>query len=518
MNTYYENLTQEISQQIAGNPNFTPEQWVEWLLRSARASASVEYKQEIMKRKDYYAGRQVEYLKDLLSEQFDDPKSLKIQPQYTNIVKQIIDTVSKVYNWGAKRELVDEDGKPASLKEQELWQYLQETMQYSDILKNVNVMVNLVQTVLVRPYYLESDNELRLDVLTPDMIDVIQNPQIPTEAVAVLYSKPISQTYLFGSKSKDNFKLVYHYWDAQYYRRFTADGNLLPIEGNEEGINPFGILPFVKFTNIIATEGFFVDAGYELINAQDNINIKLTQLNNLIKLQTFSIPVLIGYNATSDEKISIQPSRPITMPPALRDETQPDFHFVTPSPNIQAFLEEIDQELIRVARVYGLSSTDFTLQGGVKSGFALKMENLKLLERRQHEISFYERGEKRLFEVIKRVWNYYSDYLPIGSKFRGVKFSDGTKLSVSIPDAQYPSSPQEIREEWDWKLANKLATPIEYLMKVEHLTEQEAEDRWKSLKEWWDKNGGGFGSKFKNEPPQAPQLTDLIDKQAKQNE
>ncbi|RLC65502.1 MAG: hypothetical protein DRI01_00650 [Chloroflexi bacterium] len=496
-----ENMVLNISNHIVGNKNYTAEQWVQWLLMKVRAENNIKFKERIRKLIDYYEGRQLEYLEDILKKQFVDYEHLKLQPRFVNITKQIIDTVAVTYKWGAQRELYN-NKKKVSDKENALWQYIYESTKWERYMRVVDKYVKLLGTTFLRPYFNTDDNKLALDLVTPDEIDIIQHPQDPTKYIAVLYARIATDTYLIRvGEYKTNLQYIYHYWDAENYRQFLVDGTILRIEGNEEGINPYGVLPFVRFMDTMPLQGVFVDRGEDLLNAQENINVKLTQLNYLIKMQSFSIPILIGYNPTSDEEIVLHPGRPYVLPPTAKDETQPDLQFRTPSPQINTLMEQIEKEITAIARVYGISESEFRLTGSPSSGFALKMENLKLIEQRENALPYYEDAEEELFEVVKKVWNYHSDYLPSGHEFKGVKFDDNTKLKVTINPPIFPESPDEERSRWDWLFANKMATPVEYYMRYKGMTEEEAQKYWEKIKKWWDENEGGFGTKYKKEPP-----------------
>ena len=89
-----ENMVLNISNHIVGNKNYTAEQWVQWLLMKVRAENNIKFKERIRKLIDYYEGRQLEYLEDILKKQFVDYEHLKLQPRFVNITKQIIDTVA----------------------------------------------------------------------------------------------------------------------------------------------------------------------------------------------------------------------------------------------------------------------------------------------------------------------------------------------------------------------------------------------------------------------------------------
>ena len=448
------------------------------LFSASRYAAAQSFKSNIRKRLDYYHDRQLPYLEELIRQQFVHADPLAVQPHFFNIVKPIVNETAMIYRSGARRALVSTDGEvdPAV---QRLWQTIQNWSRYDAVMKTVNRMVNLCGTVLVRPAFRQ--NRIKLDIITPDLVDVIPAEDDPTEGEGIAYTRP-------NPDPAAPFSYIIHYWDSETYIKFTPNGDIIRDPDNPDGINPYGVLPFVRFVNQLPTDSFFVRAGDDLIIAQDNINIKLTQLNYLVKMQSFSIPVLRGYQGP--DRITISPGKPIVIPLGTIGQGEPDFRFETPHPQIGELIKLLEHEIIRIFRAYGIGSADFSLQGEVKSGFALVMENLKLLESRENELPFYEDAEEELFEVIKRVWNYHSRFLPAGHPFRGVRIPESVHLRVSVNDISLPKPAGEEIAEWKFMLQNRLATPIDFLMRRYKLSESEARERWEEIRKWWEENLG----------------------------
>ncbi|RKZ28407.1 hypothetical protein DRQ26_01145 [bacterium] len=460
------------------------EQTIENLLLSARRAAAEDFKRNIEKRLDYYYDRQLPYLLELISEQFAHADPLSLQPHFFNVVKPIVNEISMVYRSGARRTLFSDRGDEIDPRLSQLWQEIQNFSRYDAVMKTVNRMVNLCGTVLVKSSF--RDGGIKLDILTPNLVDIVQNEDDPTQADGIAYIRPANQTtmQIYGASRRNSLQMVIHYWDSERYIRLTPTGEVIDVPGNPDGINPYGVLPFVRFSNQIPLEGFFIQGGDDLIVAQDNINLKLTQLNYIVKMQSFSVPVLIGYRGP--ERITVSPGKPVVVPLGnVGEQGSPDFRFETPHPQIAELIKLLEHEIIRIFRAYGIGSADFSLQGEVKSGFALVMENLKLLESRENELPFYEDAEEELFEIVKRVWNYHSSFLPAGHKFRGVKFPDDVHLQVSVNDISLPKPTAEEVAEWKFMFEHHLATPVDYLMRRYKLSEQEAQQRWEKTREWW---------------------------------
>ena len=451
-------------------------QWVERTLLAAKLAVREDFKDEMAKRIDYYNDRQIPYLLELLNERYSDAGALGLEPEFVNVIKTIVDGTALVYRSGAARVLTSMESE-VSPEEKALWEWIMSNANYEATIKTVHRMVKLCRTVLVKPSLRRG--RIRLDILTPDQIDVVQDPEDPTEAEAIIYTRSRTDTLVAD-------ELVYHYWDDESYRRFTADGRVLRMPNNPSGINPYGTLPFVRFTETLPLSGFFVDSGEDLTVVQDAVNLKLVQLNHLLKMQSFSVPVLIGYEG--QEKIVVAPGKPITIPLGRVGDGKPDFKFVSPNPAISECLDVIRESIARLSNTYHISSANYSITGSQKSGFALVMENLALFEDRQNAVPFYEDAEERMFDLIKLIWNTHAPFLESDHPFAGVRFADDTHLSVTIHEVRLPQATSDETTEWKFLIENGMATPVDYMMIRFQMTREEAEQKFRENIEWQKNN------------------------------
>lgn len=443
-----------------------------------------EHKKQTAKKLDYYYDNQKPYIDELLDECFIDNEQLSLKPQFVNITRAIVDEISMVYRAGAKRTIIGRNGKKVPKEAAALWAQLRKESKYDSVMKSVNRMVNLTKTVLVKPSVaLERGRAPRLSlaILTPDMFDIIPDPNNPTEAEAIFYPKPMAGNENFAtSLSNDsNRDVIYHIWSDSFYIRMTSGGEIIRDEANPDGINPYGIMPFARFTAEIPLFDYFVPGGDDLISAQESVNIDLIQLEYLLKMQSFSVPVLKGYEG--ENRIVVSPGRPIVIPADEPGASGAEFDFKSPEPHIREFLEAIEAGIRRIARSYGVSPESFTLTGAPKSGFALLMENYRLIEARENEVPFYEQAEERLFEIIKRIYNYET-----GFSNELVPLPDDATVSVAIKDISLPKSTSERLAEAEFMLKNKLTTPVEMIADIYNIPQREAEKIYNENKKWWD--------------------------------
>ena len=145
-------------------------------LHGARLDANNTRKLEAEKRLDYYWGDQARHLEDLLKQQFKNPERMLLQLEFSNITKEIIDQVSMVYKSHPNRVLLL-NGEPAPEAQEKIYSEMLRQTNIDALMKVVNRFTNLLNTVGVQVVW--RDNQLQLDVITPDTFDVIQDPMLP---------------------------------------------------------------------------------------------------------------------------------------------------------------------------------------------------------------------------------------------------------------------------------------------------------------------------------------------------
>ena len=122
---------------------------------------------------------------------------------------------------------------------------------------------------------------------------------------------------------------------------------------------------------------------------------------------------------------------------------------ISSNTDITSIKEGIEFQLKTIAFNNNLNF-DFGLSGS-KSGVALKIENLELLEAREDEVEKWRRAEKNIYEIERQI----------------VQVETGLQLPESIAldysEVKFPDFDAE-RDEWDWKFKHGIADRFDYLM------------------------------------------------------
>ena len=393
-------------------------------------------------RLDYYNDKQLVYLKQLISNQFKFPERLNLQTEFMNVTRMICDELGSLYIKAPTRKI--EDGTDA---DSELFDDIAEMAQLDSVMDTNNKLVKLCKTTMVRPVW--RDETIQYIIYTPNMFDVLENPQDPTKPLAVIYAnnydKEQYRTYdgmTYQTKEKANqfqgTDVVFHVWTADRYFMFNTEilrdgsiqANVLVNEDNPENINPYGTLDiFVPFRDDFAFDGFFVEGGSDLINANELINIKKTELNYLTKMQSFGVPVRKGAPKDAMSFIA-DPSMTVDLPADDDINRGIDFKFESPDPKINELSDDIQVKLRNIAIKYKLNPEMFTSSGNRSSAESIAMQNYYLSKAINRDKPRYASYEKKLYEATKIVNNMHNSQ----------KLSDNSYLSVNFSDFETPTS------------------------------------------------------------------------------
>ena len=459
----------------------SPEELIRWAVKEAWAYNEQSDQDFVTKLVDYYNGDQLDYLDEILQKNYkNNYKVLKPCEEVTNIVKPVINRLSNIYGADIEREVTIKDNK--SENDDLLYKDIMIMGNFDSSMQLMNALTTLTGTMHMR-FWIDLNGVPHFEPITRDYLSVLPSKHLPTQADAVWFTESILKSQ-FGEQ-----EIVVSYWDNDNWYKFVVKGTsdnikfssprIIEDEDNPNQINPYGVIPFVRL-DTTGGKFYFNECNKDLVNTQDVVNQILTDYNYTIKMQSFSIPVLIGYTPTANEEIVISPGDPIVLPANLKDEQENKFYFETPQPMLKDISEEINNKLNRIAQARGLPSSTFT-QTSDQSGFHLFLQNTSLMEHHAKERNHYEDFEKRLFELVKVVWNTIEPTLEGGHRLKGRRFNDNANLRIIIGDTVISDTQEEKRSQWEFELDYGLRTPVDYYMQALGMTREQAEEYWKEV-------------------------------------
>ena len=378
---------------------------------------------------DYYAGdNTAQYIED----RFSTDAFQEIPVSEFNVTRRMIDRMSRIYTLGAERNVNAKYDSMIAKKPHKM--------------KHVEKMTRLVGSIATQVVFKQSPKPhfnynpvYYFDAFFED------DPFVPS---AITY--PMVQNVVDIS---DVAGLQYCYWDKECFIKYDENGMIL-----EEQMHNYGILPFVFTHREHHLNEFFVAGAYDIVAANEQVNILLTEAALGMRFQMFGQYVIEGMY--EEERLMRAGSSEIMVVP---EPAKLDIK--TPKANVREAIDLIKAILDLTAQNNHLWIT-FAEDGKSdrpSSGVALKIKDLERFEDFQDDIELWELYEKELYQVERTIARANNIALPenIGLKFN---------------EPEYPMSVQDQIAMDNFLMQNNVITQKDLMLKYnKHLTEQEAE-------------------------------------------
>ena len=388
---------------------------------------------------DYYKGRTETYTKGF----FSDSLNKQISCPNINITKRIIDRVSLVYMKPPIREYSNES--------------------IIDMFKNKNLklqraekMTNLLECILIKPTW-------RNDLVEYDIIrdwEPLFHGDDPLEPTAITYPLQVRSSVL------DTTAELWSYWDLENHFIYEkGTGKKLAQDGNEDMVNPYGMLPFVACYRDGKPESayFDTDASPDLIATNEAMNVaEFNKLANIM-FQSFGFGYITGSNIEK-EQLEIGPDKWSILG---HDGVM---NMVAPPNSVPALTDSIKESYKMLAQNYHLSIS-FVEGTTAESGVALRLRNQELMDSRRSDVTRWKEIEKKIFEIEERI-------------IAVEKGQDaGFLLSIDYEESTEILSEEEQRLKWDWELEKGLIDNVDILMQQDPDKYPERKDALEYLQE-----------------------------------
>ena len=291
-----------------------------------------------------------------IAEYFSGTLQEEIPLYTTNMTRRIIDRISLVYKEAPMRDFIDE-------------RYADLIIDKDYTLKKVERIHNLLGTIALQVVWREN----KFGYIPRFVFEPIFNQDDPMNPVAIVYpaSKTPDSVYQSG---QDEFI----YWDNEKHFRFNADGKITHI--NEEDINPYGVLPFIFLQPNHQIDEFQNEGrGKDICTGNQQIDVAMTMLQHHIR-KAGGQYVIEGQVDTNNIELGL--NKVVVL-------DNGNMTNLNPNVNIGSIIEGVKFQLQQIAINHHLSF-DFGINGS-KSGVALKIENVELLEQREDDVEKFNR-------------------------------------------------------------------------------------------------------------------------------
>lgn len=377
---------------------------VEESLEVATSAAERDRQREMLERLCIWRDGHLDLLVRRAFQIWDPRMASELQPllqRYPNPLKQIVERLSRVYSWRARRWI---EGDPAM---NQRYQALLRSLPFDldEKMATANRMVNLMNEVLLFYAVNRRTGKPRLDVLTPDRFSAMAHPDEPGEPVSIVYtrwnpktlqrpfrwSRHVASQQAFGAA---NIQRVY--WDADGYRIHGTDGVL--VEEGENSLrdrNGAGVLPFIAVHRTDPMELLLDDAsGQDLVDATLDVGVLAAGMMRLAQWQA---------------ELQLVESGPSSRPVRRHRLGASSVYRVAEGCtltvlNLQAdpmhYLTQIKARVAWIAAAYGIAPDAMDVSWLPSSGVELRLRERPLMEKRLEQVPRWLHAEKRFFGLL----------------------------------------------------------------------------------------------------------------------
>lgn len=343
-----------------------------------------------------------------------------------NITARIVDEVASLYDTPAVRTLADAKATEA-LRQHAIDIELDETMQEAHRLTFLCNEVLLWQSTA-----LEAGERAQLNIVTPDVFDVIPDPRSP---------KTRPGGYFFQvapCSTSDDLSALPHFelWDDTYRYQLNAQGSLCDERGMlvpkpiEHGL---GRVPGVLFHRRKPVDRILDQRhGRDIINAHLGVGLLSVMIMQLAKSQGERQPILRGNLANVAKNQSMTGEGPIALPPEV------DAFMLDTKTDATHYLDMKKDKMAGVAHRYGMSYESFTYAAIPTSGKDWQARRGKLLELRGEQKlrgHVHERGTVKLigYDPAGMRTDYQEQAMPEDAREKLELFRELMKLGLASP-------------------------------------------------------------------------------------
>ena len=204
------------------------------------------------------------------------------------------------------------------------------------------------------------------------------------------------------------------------------------------------------------TDDFYVEGANDLINANEHINIAMTEMQLGLRFQMFGQPVMTGAEMGNKQRTGSDVT--LELPEGST------YQIVAPQGNVEGVIENV-KFLVELVAQNNHLWVQWSEQGGeVPSGISLMIKDLERTEDYQDDLALWKMYEEEFYRVERKI-----------ASSKGVK-SLPSDLGLDFKEPEYPKTVQD-QILWDkHRLELNLINEVELLLEYNSdLTQEQAE-------------------------------------------
>jgi hypothetical protein len=362
---------------------------------------------------DYYNGNNTSYY---IQEKFDLEAFREVPPYEANITKKFINKMSRIYTVGADRNVNEKYDSLTVLKDSKM--------------KHIERMTRLLGTIACRIIYV--DGEMPYFDYQPVYYFHPFFGSDPFRPIAISY--PL-MNYTDDVSNTDSAQYIH--WNAESYFIFDESGTIM-----EEGTHDYGTIPFVFTHREHQCDSFYVEGANDIMNANEHINITMTEMQLGLRFQMFGQPVVTGADLGNRQRFGSDV--------ILELPSEANYDIKSPAGDIEKVIENVKFQMEQNNHLF----VQFAQDGGeTPSGIALKIKDLERFEDYQDDLALFTQYEHEIYQIERKI-----------AQSLGIAMPEALKLDFNEPE--YPMTVQDQialdNHRLNLGLVNKAELMVEY--------------------------------------------------------
>ena len=217
----------------------------------------------------------------------------------------------------------------------------------------------------------------------------------------------------------------------------------------------YGILPFVFTHREDQTDSFYVEGANDIVNANEHVNIAMTEMQLGLRFQMFGQPVMTGAEMGNNQRTGSDVT--LELPEGST------YEIVAPQGNVEGVIENV-KFLVELVAQNNHLWVQWSEQGGeVPSGISMMIKDLERTEDYQDDLALWRMYEEDFYRVERQIASSFGVSLP-------------ADLGLDFKEPEYPKTVQD-QILWDkHRLEMNLIDEVSLLMEYNNdLTIEQAE-------------------------------------------
>lgn len=370
-----------------------------------KSQANIARKRASLKRHRVFKGHLHGYVQETIAAQTTSETSAEMPIiSSVNLTKAVVTNEASIY----RNEPVRRYSGSNNTETQKVLENVYFDGEYNKGFKKANRAFRLHQQCWVQPMLKRSTKKISLRVLYPHHVDVIpvDGDIEGTDAIIVSSFDPRATS----SEGSERAAERYVVWTDSLNLVMDGNGALIgKIVPNPIGKNPIREIVDEKEFEVYA------DNGDSLTDFTVQYNVALSDLNQMLRLQGFSIMVYTAVKETVPNRVRLGPNTFFHIPINPNDPNATGkLEAVNPTPNVEGGLKFIETLLSNFISSRGqdtkMISSSLNNSERFASGVERMLAMIDRFEASKDDIDVFHKAEDEVFDITKRMLAYYSTH------------------------------------------------------------------------------------------------------------